>query len=464
MVNDKSAKRKVLIVSFRFPPLNNIAAVRIGKFAKYLPEFGWEPIVLTVNEMKGYPQTLPMEIDEANIIRTPYFALAPLIRSKLADDEIAPSQKISKGLNWRERVYQLIRLTRFIYSRPEVTFFTNEHWGWYSYAMKKGLEVIKKSKIDIIFSTFGYEMMPHFIASRLHQRTGVPWIAEFRDPWTFNNPYIKKPQPFHFMTQQLEKRVMKGSNLLISVSEPLAKDLEAFHSKKTIVIPNGFDEEDYTENIPLTSKFIITYTGTISPGKGDPTPLFKAITELKHEGQLSTDDFEVRFFGSNVAEILSPPIEKYCLQELVKVYSLVPFKESIKKQKESVVLLLLRWNDPRDKGMYTGKFFEYLGAGRPILAMAFKGGEIDKLLIKSGCGIVLNEPDEIKALLLKWLQEFRQYGEIISHYKPNWEVVKQYTRREQTRKLAAAFDKVVDSKGQTMPLGRRGTGMNVKHI
>ena len=229
------------------------------------------------------------------------------------------------------------------------------------------------------------------------------------------------------------------------MSELWANKLQAFHSKKTIAIPNGFDEEDYTESVPLTPKFTITYTGNIYPGKRDPMPLFEAIAELKQEGKLSLDDLEVRFFGSNVAETLSPLVEKYSLWDFVKMYGFVSFSESIKRQKESIVLLLLSWNDPRDRGTLTGKVFEYLGAGRPILALAFKGGEIDNLLQESGCGIVANEVDEIKDILTKWLEEFRQCREITSHYSPNEEVIKSYTRREQARKLAACFDEVVTS-------------------
>lgn len=460
MASAKSPKRRVLIVSFLFPPMNNIGALRIGKFAKYLPQFGWEPIVLTVNEAKGYSQTLPVEIDEANIVRTPYFALAHFIHYKLVgneNDELVTNEnvcprEIAKGLNWREKAYKLIRLMRFIYSRPEVSSFINEPCGWYPYALRKGLEILNKSKVDIIFSTFGGLRTPHLVASRLHQQTGIPWVAEFRDLWS-SGPYFNKTRLFQFLEEQLEKRVMKGSNLLISVSEPMAKELEAFHSKKTIVIPNGFDEEDYTENIPLTSKFTITYTGYIFPDKRDPTPLFKAITELRQKGRISSDDFEVRFFGSNVSETLSPIIEEYNLAEIVTIHGFVPFNESIKKQKESAALLLLSWNNPQDKGTLTGKIFEYLGARKPILAIAFKGGEIDKLLAKSGCGIVATEVEEIKEILLKWLAEFRGHANIRSYYNPDREIIKQYTRREQARKLAGAFDEFVDSTPQqTMPI------------
>jgi len=441
IVATESKRRKVLIVSFRFPPANTMGAVRIGKFAKYLPEFGWEPIILTVDRVKGLPQTLPVEVSESKIIRTPYFALAPFIRYKLVGDEAnSQSATLSKVSSLKGVAYRLIRLARFIYSRPEVSFFLDEPWGWYPHALKTGLEVISKSKVDVIFSTFG-PRLPHLVASRLHKRTGIPWVAEYRDLWA-QNPYATKIQPFHFLEQRLEKRVMKTSDLLITVSDPLAKELEAFHSRRVITITNGFDEEDYRGNVPLTPRFTITYTGNIYPGKRDPTPLFEAIAELKQEDKISPDDLEVRFFGRNVAETIPPLVEKYRLREFVKTYGFVPFKESIRRQKESTALLLLEWNDPRAEGTLTGKIFEYMGARRPILAIAFKGGEIDNVLLKSGCGVVANEVSEIKGILTKWLDEFRQYGKIVSFYHPNNEVIRSYTRREQARKLAEAFHNV----------------------
>ncbi len=441
MIKNKS-KRKVLIVSFLFPPANTIGAVRIGKFAKYLPEFGWEPVVLTVDKVKGLPQNLPVEIDEAKIIRTPYFALSPFVNSKLLGDRDVPAGGRLKSMNWRANTYHFISLARSIYIRPEITFFTDESWGWYPYALKMGLRVISKSKVDVIFSTFG-PRLPHLVASQLHKRTGIPWVAEYRDLWTQNH-YFKKIQPFQFLEQRFEKLIMKTSSLLLTVSEPLAKELEALHSKKVVTIHNGFDENDYTEDVPLTPTFTITYTGNIYPGKQDPTPLLRAIAEISEDGTVFPQGFEVRFFGGNGAETLSPIIEKYHLHDVAKVCGLVPFKESIKRQKESTVLLLLGWNDTKVAGILTGKIFEYMGAGRPILALAFKSGEIDNILSESGCGVVANEISEIKGILAKWLEEFKQYGEIVSFYHPNDEIIKKYTRREQAKKLAEAFHNVIN--------------------
>ena len=262
-------KKKVLIVSFLFPPANTAGAVRIGKLAKYLHHFGWQPIVLTADKVKHFPQTLPVEIGEEDIIRTPYLDLSPSIS------------------------YNLIG---------------NENLSWYFYALRAGLKAINKHKIDLIFSSFS-PRMSHIVAYSLHNRTGIPWVADFRDLWTLNH-YTIKPEPIQFFDQQIEKKIMKKCDLMITVSNPLAQQLEKFHSKKTIVIPNGFDEEDYMESVSLTKKFTITYTGSIYPGKQDPTPLFKAINELKQEGKISSNDIEVQFFGNKLAEILSPLIEK----------------------------------------------------------------------------------------------------------------------------------------------------------
>ena len=293
----------------------------------------------------------------------------------------------------------------------------------------------------MIFSTYG-PSTPHLIASRLHKQTGIPWVAEFRDLWSLR-PNNKRKQPFQFFQKQWEKHTLKDCSSLISVSELWAAELEAFHSKKATVITNGFDEEDYSNEVSPTTKFTITYTGNIYPGRREPAPLLEAVAELRQEGKISPDDIEVRFFGSNVKETVSPAIEKYNLFGFIRIGDFVPFQESARLQKESSALLLLSWNHSEDKGTLTGKIFEYIGARRPILALAYKGGAIDDLLQESGCGIIANEVNEIKSILLEWLGEFRQHGRITSHYQPEEIVIKSYTRREQAGKLAQVFDNTI---------------------
>jgi len=439
-IGAQSEKKKVLVVSFYFPPTNKIAAVRLGKLAKYLPRFGWEPFVLTADEVKGYSRDLPVELDEANICRTPYFSLGSAISYELTGGPRTVYQALPKSPLWRKGLYRLIRLMEPVYTLPVLRTLALEPGGWSRHALKKGLEIINKEKFDVIFSSYG-PSMSHLVASKLHRQTGIPWVAEFRDLWSLNS-YVRKIQPFHFFEKELEKRVMKGSSLLVTVSEPAAKKLQALHFKKVVVIPNGFDEDDYLDNLPLTTKFTITYTGNIYPGKQDPGPLFKTIAELEEKGRISPNDFEVRFFGGGTLTSLLPAIRHYHLERIVKIYGLVPFKESIRKQKESTVLLFLGWNDPREKGFYTAKVFEYLGARRPILSIGPKGDVVDDLLKETGAGVMVSEVDEIKALLSRWMKEFKQSGEILSHFKPDSAAVYHYTRKQQAAKLAQLLEEV----------------------
>ena len=435
-------KKKVLVVSFYFPPANKIAAIRLGKFAKYLPRFGWEPFVLTATEVKGYSQDLPVEMNEANIFKTPYFALGSTISNELTGGQRTIYQSQPRSAVWREVLYKLIRLVEPVYTLPLIRTLTLEPVGWSRHALKKGLEILNQEKFDIIFSSYG-PSMSHLVASKLHKQTGIPWVSEYRDLWSLN-AYLRKVQPFHFFEKTLEKRVMKDSSLLVTVSEPAAEKLQALHSKNVVVIHNGFDEDDYLDDVRLTAKFTITYTGTIYPGKQDPGPLFKAIAELKEEGRISPNDFEVRFFGGGTLANLLPAIKYHQLEGIVKICGLVPFKESIQKQKESTMLLLLGWNDHRERGFYTGKVFEYLGARRPILSIGPKGDVVDELLKDTGAGVVISSVNEIKARLSQWIEEFKDSGDIVSHFKPDSTAIFRYTRKQQAAKLAKLLEEVSD--------------------
>jgi hypothetical protein len=435
----QSKTKKVLIVSFFFPPTNAIASVRLGKFAKYLPQFGWEPVVLTADQAKGYSQGLPLEIHDADIFRTPYCALGAAISYGLSGQRNI-YQGVPSGSTWRKLLYEIIRLMAPVYTLPFVRTLTLEPIGWYGRAVKKGLELAGKQKVDIIFSSYG-PSISHLVASRLHRQTGIPWVAEFRDGWSLNH-YLRKVQPFYFLEQRLERRVMRGSSLLITVSEPLARQLEMLHSEKVVTIPNGFDEEDYIEDTPLTPKFTVTYTGNIYRGRQDPAPFFKAIARLKEEGELSSDNLEVRFFGGGTLAGLLPAVKDYHLEDIVKICGLVPFKESIRRQKESAALLFLGWNDPRERGAYSGKIFEYLGARRPILGVGLKGDVVDELLKETVAGVMVNDVNEIKGLLRQWMEEFKRSGEISSHFKPDNAAINRYTRKQEAADLARLLDEV----------------------
>jgi hypothetical protein len=442
LISSNTCKKRVLIVSFYFPPYFNPGAVRMGTFARYLPEFGWEPEVLTGID-SGEIKSLSVHIDESRIHRTQYWVLGqPKKKStnyRYQDSsEIKPSRQEISFL--KKIALQSARLFRPIYNAPLIDKVLWDPMGWYFSGLNKGRELLASNKFDLIFSTYN-PSVPNLIASTLHHQTGIPWIADFRDLWT-HNPYVSKMQPFQFLEECWERRVLKECIHLTSVSEPLAKDLELFHSKKATVIYNGFNEDDFTEVVPLTSKFTITYTGQIYTPRLDPTPLFQAIAELKKEGLISSENFEVRFFGNflvNNPNILSP---KYGVEDIVKTFGFIPFKDSIKKQMESTALLILGWDNPGSDGDLPSKVFEYLGTQRPILGIIYKGGNLSRLIQETGSGVVANTAGEIKDVLIKWLTEFKNNRMITSYFTPHPEVINKYSRKESTKKLAKLFDKV----------------------
>lgn len=435
--------KKVLIVSYAFPPNQGIGNVRAGKFTKYLPEFGWEPVVLTAKIRQDVPQTLPVEINEANIIRTPYFYLNPVLnyRHHRSRGDTAVSklpETASRGRSFSNLLRPVARLaTNLMAQLPILGNIFFEPTGWYFYAVREGLKLLKNNDIKVIFSS-SQPRTSHLIAARLFKKTKIPWVAEYRDPWV--DPYRNKSQFYQLLETKWGKKVMKGCEILVTVSEFTVARLKAVHSKKIAVIHNGFDEQDYSENVPLTSKFTLTSTGSISSGKRSPELVFQAIAQLQEEGRISSNNFEVRLYGEGLLKTLLPVIEEYHLKDLVKVYGFVPFNESIRRQQESTALLLLEWNSPLAKHVYPGKIFEYLGAGRPVLALAYKTGAIDKLLRETGAGIVVNEVEAIKGVLTRWLEEWQQSGRITSHWNPDINVIKRYTRREGARKLAQLLD------------------------
>lgn len=431
--------KKVLIVSHAFPPSGKVAALRIGKFAKYLPQFGWTPLVLTKTVNEKLPHSMPVEIEESNIIRVPSYRPVLSIYDSLGGKQFHSHSHLNRKWYWKRIIFKFLKIFRPFLTLPFINIFLLGPIIWYRKAVKRGLELIQKDKIDVIFSSYG-PSSSHFVASRLHKITGIPWVADFRDLWS-ENPNSNKVQPFQFFEKILEKKVINGSKVLIATSRPCAMQLEALHVKKAETIHNGFDGEDYSESISLTEKFTITYTGTIYR-KQDPTPLFKSIKELARVGIISPENFEVRFYGS-AQSILVPFIEMYQLSSIVKVYNFIPFENSIKCQKESTVLLLLTWTDIRQKGIYTGKLFEYFGAGRPILGIGPKDGVVDKLITDSGSGIVADNTDEIRGILSCWLKEFEESGVITTDFKPNYALIKQYTRREATAKLAHVLDEAI---------------------
>lgn len=431
----------MLLVSFFFAPWNTIGAVRVSKLAKYLPDFGWEPMVLTAIPPLYAETTLPLEIDPSNIYRTKWFdPLGINVLSRLRrrlDRTKGPAQgnvpQTSTGGFPGSSVFEY---TRKLF-KPSAVRLPDRFIGWLPYALKEGIRIVSGHKIDVIYSSAG-PVVSTLVASMLHRKTNIPWVAEFRDLWALNHSEHRS-QPFQWMEEALERFTLKEALHLVTVSCALAQELARLHrNSNVIIIPNGFDEEDYKLVVSPTSKFTISYTGNIYKGKQDPSALFLAITNMARNGLISKDNFEVRFYGKYMGSV-PELVAKYKLDGLVRLYGQVPFHESIRRQKESSALLLLEWTDPSARGVLTGKVFEYLGAGRPILAVGPRYGSIEQLLKETGAGILLTEPHEIEVLLTNWIIQGPPSLTVASDPSP----LRKYTRRFQASQVASLLESAI---------------------
>lgn len=379
---------KILLVSFYFPPFNAIGAVRAGKLAKELVAAGHEVRVLTAQQQL-LPQSLPLEVPEELITRTRWWnvnglplALFGRQQQRYRRSEAAPSGVFAK----------IVKVYRTLLNIPDGQI------GWYPHAVRSGKRLIATWSPDIIYAS-----APPFtglmVARRLAQYANVPWVGELRDLWT-DNYYADWPAWRRAIEVPLERRVLSSSAGLVTVSDPLANRLREKYDRPVAVIPNGFDPDDYPRGIARSDADVlrIVYTGTIYPGRQDPTPLFSAVKSLGDEGR----KIRIEFYGRTLPGILQLA-ERYGLENQVNVHAEVPFLESAQLQASADILLLLQWNSAAEPGVFTSKLFEYLGARRPVLAVGLPIGVAPDLIRDRNAGSASDDPAELATRLSQWL-------------------------------------------------------------
>ncbi|HWR39194.1 MAG TPA: glycosyltransferase, partial [Patescibacteria group bacterium] len=323
----------------------------------------------------------------------------------------------------------------------EVINYPDSLYGWYPYAIKTVEDVLQKERFDAVISS-SPPVTSHLIAQYLCEKHEIPWVADFRDLWTQDH-YRSYSMFRNIIERRLEKSTMKKAGALVTVSEPLVEKLKSLHGNEDVFsVPNGFDPMLWRDNIDnLTEKFSITYTGTIYEGKRDPTPLFEALVQLINSQRVARERIEVRFYGpQDMGNWLRVRVAKLKLEDIVKYYGVVSRQEALLRQRESQMLLLLNWNDPEEKGVYTGKVFEYLCAQRPILALGSVGGVVQELLAETKAGISVSSQSELEEVVLAGYQEYFASGR--TTYSGCKKEIMKYSHREMALKFSRILDMV----------------------
>jgi hypothetical protein len=394
--------KKVLIIANLF-----YASPRIPGLVKYLPEFGWEAIVVTV----PVGENSEARFGPPNDFKQKY----RVIETEGYQQKEDIGQRAMERFNFSARspyrhVMPLFRIAYRFYS--EVLHYPDKEKRWRSPAVNGAEAFLEREKVDAVISSSS-PVTCHIIARELKNKHKIRWAADLRDLWTQNHNY-----QYSILRKMIERRLelgtLESADALVTTSRLWAEQLKNLHKREDVyAITNGFDPERLNVNeTALTSKFTITYTGQIYPGKQNPSKLLIALRELIDDGTMKANDVEVRFFGPE-HKALTKAIERYRLLGIVKQYGVVTRQVAFEKQKESDLLLLLNWDDPYEKGVYPLKVFEYLASLRPILSTGGFGDDaIETLLKETRAGVYCKTVEDIKSALKTWYSEYKDSGKV----------------------------------------------------
>lgn len=432
--------KKVLIITYSFPPDQNIGARRPWGLAKYLPQFGWQPIVLT-------PAHPCRDFKALCVVETKDYDPRAWLKKRLWKIYDTSTSNPEKGKK-RKSSISPVADPLHLRSNPIIAFinlkllkFPIDRIGWYFPGCKAAHQVIRRNHIEAIISTFA-PPPAHLIAHHLKGKHQIPWLADFRDLWS-QNLYFRKGKLMAAFDQVLEKHTIKSADAIVSVSQPCEDTLKKLHKHQPAhVIFNGYDPEDF-ESLPSmgqstqSDKLIITYTGSFYRGKLDPKVLFEALRNLSKRGDIDLNHLEIRLFCP-VEKWISDEISGYELDSIVRLMGIVPREHALRAQLESTLLLLLGWNVPEDIGTITGKNYEYLNAKRPILAFGHADSAIGGILEHTQAGSYTASIPEIEGVLTKYYHEYMNTGTVRFQGDPS--AIAQYSYKQMAKRFAEVLD------------------------
>lgn len=441
---------KILMICFAYPPMGMVGVIRPVKFAKYLPEFGWQPTVLTVVEQAGkFPCRKEMgELPGVRVVRTPYVDVIDWFKAGASFFRAAKQSANSAGggetgdpvIAGSGQTKEAGAVKRLVY---EMLTMPDEQVGWYRQALAAGRELLRRERFDAIYSTSPPETA-HLIARQLKGEFGVPWVADLRDLWSLDH-FRRRSGLKLFLLDKLERLVFRDADALITVSQRWRDELARLHggaTKPILCIPHGFDEEDYTATPePGAERFRLVYTGTIDREFQDPAVLLKAVARLVKAGLIEPQRFRIDFhaYGNHMPDF-DALIAEYGLQEMVKLRDVLEYRACLEAQQAAGALLVIQWKSEKGKGNPPLKFYDYLGARRPVLVVGSGEGILGDMIHETGAGRIADSEEEIADVLLAWYREFIGTGAV--EFAGDEAALKRYTRRLQAARLAEVLKQV----------------------
>ena len=493
--------KKVILIAFYFNQVNEIASKRLRALAKYLPQFGWEVIVVVPD--LGFIPPSNEDLD-SRIIYTEYedmFShlsnkfnraskkdksnlnelddnsnLSSLDSDNLKDSSISSSDLDSDKLKDSSSVSNPIA-SKAISIAGEIFAYPDGMKYWHKPACEAISKIVQEEEIDAIISS-SWPITCHTIAKEISDTYNIPWIADLRDLWNLN-PYVSHTFIRNYFEKRLELKTFENTDALTTTTDLASKTLASLHPNKKIVpILSGYDEDDFkflesvlednnsfdssldddssvssldddssvssldddssASSLDDNKKLKLIYAGSLYGGKRDPSLLFEAIRQLEDESKLDSSRISIEFYGDsgNLEDIA----RKYSLSDIIEIGGKIPHEEVLKKQLDSDVLLLISWNNEKEKMFIPGKVYEYFALKKPVLSIGYKEGSLKDLIEDTKVGYHLSDLDSSKEVLLDIYNEFIETGKVEFKSEIN---IDDYSMNAMASKFADLLDELV---------------------
>ena len=386
--------KKVIYIAFNYNHDTGIASKRLRGVSKYLPSFGWQPIVIVPRTSND-----TVKIDNVRVIETDYQDMISKFMPK--SNNTGRKREVSGRDQTNKFVSKSLSVAGEIFAYPDSMKY------WKKPAVEVASEIIENEDIDAIMSTSS-PITAHIIAHDLKEKYGIPWVADLRDLWNLN-PYINHTALRRHFEKRLEMKTFKNVDALTTTTELAKKTLQSIHpTKKIECVVSGFDPQDFekTKQTENSEKLTLMYAGSLYSGKRDPSILFDAISQLINEEKIDSDKIVVDFYGdeTNLAELS----QKYGIKDNVKIHGRITQSEVLQHQMNSDVLLLISWMNESEKMFIPGKVYDCIGCKKPILSIGYKEGSLKDLIDKTNIGYHVSNVGECKKAIYDYYTKYNK--------------------------------------------------------
>ncbi len=424
-------QKKVLIITYYWPPAGGSGVQRWLKFAKYLPEFGIEPVIYTP-ENPSYPildESLVKDVSpDLKIFKTKIWEPYQIA------EKFNPKSKEYKAGHFEKSEKQSFLTKLSVFVRGNF-FIPDARQYWVEPSVRFLRNYLKENEIDTVITT-GPPHSMHLIGYKLKElNLNLNWLADFRDPWTQISYHselklTKWAQKMHLIQ---ENKVLTTADIVVATSFTDAENYRKLGANRVEVITNGFEESEFSDLFKVQSlKFKVVYSGGLEIAR-NPVVVWEALNEMVQENEAFKTDFELEFIG-NLSPEVENSIRKNNLSDYLIKKGYVSHKESIEGIKNSDLLLLTNFPDEKSKGIIPGKLFEYLATGNPVLAIGPEEGDVARILEETQAGnyYTHSQKEEVKSYISEIYQKWKS-GDETQH--PISEFMR-FSRRSLTEKLA----------------------------